>query len=305
MDEHLTTRQVASALSVSESSVKRWCDRGVIPTVRTVGGHRRVPMSGFMRFLEDTNRQVVTPLPGLDRMSHATRPGPECGDTEVEVDIDQLKRQFAEAIAAGDETTCRDILVGQYQRTGKFSKLADEFVAATFHELGEQWDCGNLEVYQERRGCEICSRILHECRRIIPPAHENAPLAIGGSPEGDHYTMPSQLVELVLREASWRSINMGSNLPLSTLAAAVAEHKPRMLWISASHIEDRGRFIEAYNDLCDAVSPETMVVIGGRALTDGLRPQLRYTGHCDNMEQLSSFAIALHGKRHAMTTSQN
>jgi len=35
LDEQLTTKQVADVLRVSESSVKRWCDSGVIPTVRT------------------------------------------------------------------------------------------------------------------------------------------------------------------------------------------------------------------------------------------------------------------------------
>ena len=50
VEDQLTTRQVAEALSVSESSVKRWCDQGAIPTIRTVGGHRRIPLDGLLRF---------------------------------------------------------------------------------------------------------------------------------------------------------------------------------------------------------------------------------------------------------------
>ncbi len=52
VDELLTTRQVATELQVSESSIKRWCDLGLIPTQRTAGGHRRIGRSALQSFVE-------------------------------------------------------------------------------------------------------------------------------------------------------------------------------------------------------------------------------------------------------------
>ncbi len=295
MEEHLSTRQVAAALNVSESSVKRWCNRGVIPTVRTVGGHRRIPLAGFMEFLDQTNREVITPLPGVT--SHSP--------SSPDENIDDLRATFETALKEGDEQTCRQVLTRWYSRKDSFSLLADEFIAAAFHSLGELWDCGELEVYQERRGCEICSRILHEFRRLIPAAPSNAPLALGGSPEGDQYSLPSQLIELVLRESSWQTMNLGPNLPLTSIAAAVEKHRPRLLWLSVSHLESRDDFVRDYRQLTDTLPEDIMIVLGGRALTDDIRPKLKYTGHCDNLQQLAAFANALHGRRHSIHTSMN
>ena len=62
MDDNFTPKQIAFALRVSESSVKRWCDQGVIRTDRTLGGHRRIPLEYLLEFLETTNRRVVDPV---------------------------------------------------------------------------------------------------------------------------------------------------------------------------------------------------------------------------------------------------
>lgn len=296
MEDQLTTRQVAEALQVSESSVKRWCDRGVLPTIRTAGGHRRIPLDGFMKYLEESNQQVVAPVFPATRVKESETAGKS--DAELE-------REFCDAVGAGNEEKCRQILTRFLAQQRSLTVLADDFIAKTFHELGEQWSSGDLEVYQERRGGEICSRLIHEMRRLLPTPPENAPLAIGGSPEGDHYTTSTRLIELVLREAGWQTMNLGSNLPLDTIASAVSDHRPKMLWLSISHIEDEAAFMENYSKFYEALPKSLAVVVGGRALTDRLRPQLDYTAFCDNMRQLKSFATALMSRRHSIDTSNN
>lgn len=309
MESQLTTRQVATALQVSESSVKRWCDAGVIPTVRTVGGHRRIPLDGLLEFLEATNRQLVKPeeigltIP-VSRISSESRITGRLTDDIAEA-TRKLREQFEQAVIAGDEKACRRVLTQWFAIEQKFSKLADELIAHTFHRLGEMWSCQNLEVYEERRGCEICTQLLYELRRLIPEPAPNAPLAIGGSPEGDHYSLPSQMVEIVLRESGWRPSNLGVNLPLKSLAAAVRRSSPKLFWLSVSHIEDNERFLSSYREFCDNIPKEMVIVLGGRALDDRIRPQLKYTAHCDNLQQLARFAAAMHGGDYNLKASTN
>ena len=57
----LSTRELADALGVSESSLKRWVDSGRISALRTEGGHRRIPLAEAMRFIRDTAAPIARP----------------------------------------------------------------------------------------------------------------------------------------------------------------------------------------------------------------------------------------------------
>ena len=100
----------------------------------------------------------------------------------------------------------------------RMCELCDEVLAFVMARVGDLWQCGDVEVYQERLGCEICSRILDDCRDYVSDPEKDAPLAIGATPSGDPYTLPTRMAELVLKESGWRSISLGIDLPFETLA---------------------------------------------------------------------------------------
>jgi MerR family transcriptional regulator, light-induced transcriptional regulator len=297
MDSHLSTRQIAEALQVSESSVKRWCDRGVIPMVRTAGGHRRVMVSAFMNYLVETNQEIAT-----HRLPLACR-GIAPQESKLET-VEILKCRFRDGLLAGDEIQVREAMIHYLGQRDCIASLSDELIARAFHEIGEQWCAGKVEVYQERRASDICSRILHEIRRFLPNPLDSAPLAIGGTIEGDQYQLPTQLISLVFLQNGWRSMNLGAHVPLESIAAAVAKHRPKILWLSISHIVCESTFLTKYQDFHSGLPADLSVVLGGRALHDQLRPKLRYTGFCDNLQQLSSLANAISGVRSRVSSAE-
>ena len=61
MDKLLSPKQVAEAIGASESSLKRWCDQGLITTVKTAGGHRRISVQEALRFVREQKHSVVEP----------------------------------------------------------------------------------------------------------------------------------------------------------------------------------------------------------------------------------------------------
>lgn len=295
MEENLTPKQVAEALQVSESSIKRWCDRGVIRSRKTMGGHRRIPIDALMSFLESTNRQLLTPAAiglgrGGDGLGEAG--GSEAAESagDPPADSAELQLQFEAAVVRGDEAECRRILIQWYGRHESFALLADQLIAKTFHRLGAMWECGEIEVFQERRGCEVCLRLVHEFRRLIAEPRAGAPVAIGGAVAGDHYMLPTQLVEVVLRESGWRAFNLGTHLPLSTFVAAARRERPQLLWLSVSHLEDVDKFVDEFTAMASALPSGVHLVVGGRALTDAVRPRLPFTAHCDTLVQLAKLA---------------
>jgi methanogenic corrinoid protein MtbC1 len=284
MRDLLTPKQVARAIDVSESSVKRWCDKGVISTQYTAGGHRRIAISGLIEFLRDRKYELTHPEAlGLPPISGQT--------ARV---VDRAREQLTTALLDGDEPRCLQIAIDLYLAEHSISVICDEVFAAVFREIGDRWACGDAEVYQERRGCEISLHVLYELRSLLAPPPADAPLAIGGAAAGDQYSLGTSMAELVLRDAKWNAISLGDNLPLETISAAICEYRPKMFWLSCSHIVDESEFLAGYHELYDQFGLDVAFVVGGYALSEEIRQQMKFSAYCDNMQHLEGFAQTLH-----------
>ncbi|QGJ70599.1 MerR family DNA-binding transcriptional regulator [Planctomycetales bacterium 10988] len=285
MDELLTPKQVARAIGVSESSLKRWCDQGRLPMIRTPGGHRRLPISGVMDFLRNHDRPLVEPevlgLPATAGKSERT--------------LEASRQELEAGLVNGDVNRCRQLIYDLYLAKYELSDLADQLLVPVFHEIGAGWECGEIDVYHERRSCEIVVRIMHDLRSVLAVPTKPAPVAMGGTPEGDPYVLPTHLIELVARENGWDATSLGSNIPLTSLCRAVEEHRPRVFWVSVSGVEDPQKFVEEFACLCDTAERcQTSLVIGGRALTKEIRDQIGTAVYCENLRQFKSFLRSLY-----------
>ncbi len=279
----LTPKQVARAMEVSESSVKRWCDKGLISTQYTAGGHRRIALPGLLAFLREHHYELVRPdVLGLPATA---------GHTQRV--IDRGAEQLVEALLAGDEECARRVVLDLYLAEHRVSAIGDLVISRAFEVIGERWECGEAEVFQERRSCEITLRILRELRTLGPQPAADAPLAIGGAVQGDQYNLATTLAELVLREGNWNAISLGDNLPYATLAAAIERLQPRLFWISASHMASADEFLRGYQELYAAYGRQVAFVVGGRALHGELRQHMKYAAYCDQMRHLEGFAQSL------------
>jgi excisionase family DNA binding protein len=317
---HYSPKQVAERLGVSESSVKRWLDQGAVPIVRTAGGHRRVSQESVERLLDQLKAMSGFPRisslgdDGLERLDVGRqrheegkqRPDQKAVDGTIETPsvfgstadrpVSEIADAFRIALMEGRETVCRDLideLIGQGHSP---STAADLLITPAMHGFGHQWQKGELAIYQERRACGIAAELIAGLRRQLPVSTDG-PVAIGGSPEGDIYQLPTALVELALCENGWRAKSLGCNLPMSEFRAAVRDYQPKVVWISLSCLADEEKFVREFNETADALPKQTALLIGGRAATDTLRPRLRYTGHCDSLRNLVDLAQTLVGKR--------
>lgn len=284
MRERLTPKQVARAIGVSESSLKRWCDRGLIPFERTAGGHRRMVMTDVVTFLRSGGYKVVRP----DLLNLPATTG-QTGWT-----LDQARERFISALVIGNDDACRRILLDLYLSGHSLAVIGDRIFAESFQQVGKLWECGDLEVYEERRGCEICVRLVHELRSLQETPRDDAPLALGATLDGDPYTLAVSLAEVALREAGYRAISLGHMLPFNTLHTALERQRPRLMWLSVASIRDLERFTAEVNRLHEAcLARGAALVIGGRAFTEEVRKQLRYCSYCDTFAHLQATAQSL------------
>lgn len=284
LPEFVSPKQLARAIGVSESSVKRWCDQGLLETGRTAGGHRRLSLPEALEFLRARQFTVVDPtVLGLPAA---------CGQGERTAE--RARQRLLEAIIDGDDERSRQVLFDLYLAGRSILELCDSLLTPVLHEIGDRWDCGSLEVYQERRACEVVIRILHELRRLTPEPPESAPIAIGGTGPDDFYSVPTTMVELILRAGGWRASSLGSGLPFVTLVQALEHVRPQLFWLSVTHLGSADRFAEGFTRLSAAAAKlKIPLVVGGQALSEEIRSRLRFTAYCDTLRHLDATALTL------------
>jgi methanogenic corrinoid protein MtbC1 len=294
-DEKLySPRAVAKAIGVSESSLKRWCDAGHVDAIKTAGGHRRMTPASVIQFLQGRKYSLARPQEiGLPNVNAVT-----IGDAEDAV------RQLYDAATAVSEDRVREIIFHLFVNGWSIEDLFDRVVSPVFEKIGRQWDCGQIKVYQEREICTICLNVFRDLRSIVKAPPENGFLAIGASPSNDHYMLPTTAVEMTLQANGIRARSLGSNIPFESLLEASRAYRPRIMWISVSHVANLDQLVEGFNWFSNRVPAETLVVAGGSGLSQEIRSRIRNVVCCDNLSQLVTTARGIQTKT-ATTPSIN
>ena len=283
-DVFLKTQQVADALGIGVSTLKRWVDAGRLAATRTVGKHRLISLAEAMRFARE--REFSTA--GLERLAA------EGSRATGEVD-DEAREGLAKALKAGRAREARRLIMAAHAALGDGAALADELIGPVMREVGHGWSVGDWDVFEEHQASQIVATALNDLiARAARRGDMPCPVALGASPEGDYYTLPTLLGELTLREIGWDARNLGPDLPLRSLARAVAVHRPRLVFLAVMHAADPIGFVNDYAEFArSAREAGAAIVLGGHGLTPGLLSRLDHDGFGVRMADLAGFGRRL------------
>ena len=290
MKSHVSPRQVALALGVSEASVKRWCDQRLFDAVLTAGGHRRIAVQDVVRFARERGDALVRPeLLGLPAVTGA-------GAIASERALEEART----GLAAGDEELVVRLVSQLYLAGRSATDICERVLAPALHALGNEWEHGELEIYEERRACEVAAAALNQLARLLPPPAQDAPRAIGGTLSDDPYTLPTAMCALALRELGWRAENLGAGLPAAQLAAATRRRSPELVWVSLSTgAEPERRLGELRKVAAAAKARGARLVVGGRGLSSAQLGALVQALPCERLGDLALLAAGTRKRRRA------
>ncbi|MFW6336121.1 MAG: helix-turn-helix domain-containing protein [Phycisphaeraceae bacterium] len=299
MKSVLSPKELAAAVGVSESSLKRWADDGRINVHRTVGGHRRISLQEAVRFARAENLPVVRPevlgLPEVSRIRDV--------NAENRSDATAL---LCDALRSGRSEEARAIIVDLYLTGKSVAHICDEMIRRAMQEVGDIWKHSPEGIAIEHRATDICIQSLNVLRHLIesPIASDAAGAgasgaaphqAIGGAPGGDPYLLPSLMVSCVLGDHGFQAINLGPNTPLQSLELAARQHDPsmvpRLVWLSCSAEDaipsrrDLDKLIAALEEI------GSELVIGGR-----VAPAVPAADHVHRFTSMSELAGFLRGR---------
>ena len=281
----LSPRELAQAIGFSESSIKRWIDDGLIRATKTAGGHRRVPGSEAVRFVRESRSIVVRPdLLGLRDLATL--------DTETSADGDEAERLFL-FLKDGRTQEVNGLLLSLYLGGWSVAEIIDGPVQSAMQKIGDLWGESESGIFWEHRATEIAIRAVAVLRTLFSPTADTL-TALGGAPAGDPYILPSMSAAAVLESTGLRAVNLGPDIPLSSLMRGVEAVLPSLVWLSISVVGD-GEDLEQQIDRFAQQLYERRVrlVLGGRAaqtMNIAPRPGLHIGV---SMRELEAFAKGL------------
>jgi len=274
----LTPRDLAAALGVSESSLKRWADDGVIRVARTAGGHRRIALADAVRFARESGLKIEHPKAlGLDEMLPDRAP----------VDGGTAEALFA-AFQHDDWRVARGLIVGAYLAGESVAAICDGPIRDALTRAGELWKHGADGIVVEHRAVDTCLQALSFIRSVIPVASAGAPVALGGAIAGDPYVLPSLIAAVVLADAGYRDVNLGPTMPTAALLHAVERYGPGLVWRTVSTPIEHETLRRDLSALLERL---------GRGVPSGVFTLPDRAHHLGSMGELAGFARALLASR--------
>ena len=262
---NLTTKEVARLLQVSEATVKRWADDGLLHSSKTAGGHRRFSTQSIASLRREKGIGTAPALP----------PPPKKGRA---LSLSSPVR-FTELLVAGDEKEAAALLIHAYMEGQSLAALFDKTITEAMHEVGELWFRGTITIADEHLATRVVLNALHELRGIIVSAEPSGMKAICCGIEGDLHELPVHLAEMILETEGLDARNLGPNTPLFSLREMVTQQRPQLVCISARSIADLDRDTSEYAQLRKVTARlGASVVIGGEGFRD---PTIRHRFPCD------------------------
>ena len=251
----LTPKELALAIGTSESSIRRWVDSGAVKLSRTVGGHRRIPVAEAIRFIRERNVTVVRPeilgWPGV-----VGRPPSAAPESEDD--------QLCAAMKRGDGRQVQSLVLGWYLGGHSLARLCDGPVRSAMHAVGELWRHSEEGILVEHRATEWCAQALAQVRSMMPSPAQEAPVAIGGTPEEEAHGLGSAMASAILRECGYHDTNFGAFTPIRLLAGVAREQRARLVWVSVTMPPDARAKKETADLSRQLHSDGATLIVGGQ-----------------------------------------
>jgi excisionase family DNA binding protein len=281
METLLSPREVADALGVSESSVKRWVDGGELAAQRTAGGHRRIARSEALRFAR--SKCVLPARPEMLAFVGVKIEDSALGEVE-------RAAAFHSSLLADDRPRSLSLLTSAFLAGSPIASLCDGPIRFALEAIGETWMHDPKGILVEHRAIDLCLHALGVLRASLPIPAADAPVAVGSAGPEDPYLLPGLMCAAVLAELGFRDVNLGPRTPVATKIAAARSYGPLLVWHTASIGGDE--IAEIATALrSDPATAGARLVCGGRAAPAAALPSGVVA--LSSMRELQAFARAL------------
>ncbi|MGE5458428.1 MAG: cobalamin-dependent protein [Methanococcaceae archaeon] len=257
---YISTKEVASLLNVTETTIKRWTDTGSINCVKTLGGHRKYLIEDIEQFAKSNN----IPFTGASLSSEdisMERLGYAVYTNNLSSAADML---FEEALY-GNRDSIFELLMFLHRMRIKFSDIIDQVIFPAMFKVGEMWEKNKLKIEQEHLITDTIKTALARIIVYLPKQPQKNIKVVCACTQGEHHDIGLQALAYELELSGYKIHYLGADTPFESMVSVIKKETPQFMCISATapHLSKKD-LVKGVNTVTKAARRyKTKVITGG------------------------------------------
>ena len=270
---------VSRVTDIPETTLRVWERRYEFPNAaRTAGGHRLYSQQEVMRLQWvkqrlDGGMQISQAIRALRRAEQEENPlhsqFPAMVVVRGDDNSDPLEvyhQRLVEALLQHDAEQANQVLA-EALAVFPLEHVILDVIGPVFYDIGEAWSKGQVDVATEHFATNHLRHHLLMWLRTGPPAFHVNPVLLACAP-GELHEGSLLMLAVLLRRLRWPVLYLGQSMPISDLAAFVADVEPSVVVFVAMTEEPARALGDWPHWLPDAAETQRPAVgYGGRAFS--------------------------------------
>ena len=251
--------ELSRRTGVSPSLIRAWERRyGLLDPCRSDGNYRLYTRDDLarLRLMQHYLDQKVAPARAAELVLQAREAAAAEGPGVPEGDVRRALAVLEESLEGFDEGPADrvlDRLLGVFSPGAVLRDVVLRYLA----QLGDRWACGDASIAQEHFASTWLEGWMVSLGTQMPQAGRRT--AVLACVPGEHHRLGLLAFSLVLRDAGWKVVYLGGDVPISAVEHAAATVRPDAVVLSAAL---SATLASSCHDLC-RVAGELPVVLGG------------------------------------------
>lgn len=257
----LSTADVARLFQVTETTVKRWADEGVLRCQKTPGGHRKFEIRSLVEFAEKNNFEPVAALelPGIDERTEVIRVA------ILRKDFPRLVEGFVYKALSADRNDLFQYFFYLYEHKIALWEIYDLIVRPGMAEIGARWERGEIDISHEHRASHETIDALTRLQSHIYVKPTTGKIALFACLDSELHEIGLRTAANLFESEGWCAHNLGARTPYESVRLAVEEVHPDVLCLSITRIENAADVSRELSELASVVHG-----YGGRLIVGGI-----------------------------------
>lgn len=244
---------------------------------------------GFPMPSRDANGERLYTSAQVDRlrrikrlMDHGHRPGKLMGTADAELALlaRQIRDSTTESVADADADALATLLTAirkhdavayqqaMQQRLARqgLQRFVQDTVAPLVRQVGEAWEEGRFEIFEEHLFTELTQRLLRHAIAALPAAERRPRLLLTSVPDEQH-SMGLLMVEALLALEGAECIPLGTQTPLTEISRAALAYRAEIIGLSFSTAFPQRQIAPLVQQLRQLLPAEIELWIGGGGIS--------------------------------------